>query len=158
MNQKELQEIFDYKDGKLIWNVDWSDKIKKGKIAGSIRKHGYIQIAINKKSYLAHRLIYIYHYNFCPKYIDHINNDPTDNRIENLRECTLRQNMFNKKPYGNHKYKGVYKYANKYKVAIKDNGKVKYLGLYKNETEAALVYNQYAQKIFGEFAYLNKIV
>jgi hypothetical protein len=158
MNQKELQEIFDYKDGKLIWKVDRSDKVKKGKVAGCLRINGYTSIHFNKKTYLAHRLIFIYHYNYIPKFIDHINNNRSDNRIENLRECSMKQNMFNRVKYGNHKYKGVYKIGNKYKVQIMDNGNLKYLGLFNNEDEAALIYNNYAQKLFGEFAYLNKIV
>jgi hypothetical protein len=157
MNQKELQQMFYYQDGNLIWNMDRSDKVKKGKVAGCLKANGYIQIRHNNKSHLVHRLIFTYHYNYIPKFIDHINNNRSDNRIENLRECTMQQNLFNRVKFGNHKYKGVYKDGNKFKVQIMGNGKLNYLGRYTTENEAALVYNNFASKMFGEFAYLNKI-
>lgn len=158
MTLQKLKELFYYQDGNLVWKIDRSDKVKKGKIAGCLRKNGYISIKHDNKTYLAHRLIFLYHYNYLPKFIDHINNNPSDNKIENLRECTVTQNMYNRIKYGNHKYKGVYKVYNKFKVQIMDNGNLKYLGLYNTEDEAALVYNNYAKNIFGEFAYLNKIL
>jgi hypothetical protein len=158
MTHQEIKEKFDYQGGKLIWKIDRSDKVKKGKIAGCLRKDGYISIHHNKQTYTAHRLIFCYFYGYMPKYIDHINGNPSDNRIENLRECTSKQNNFNKKKYGKHKYKGVYKSYNRYKVQIMHNGILLYKGQYKTEEEAAIVYNNTAKELFGEFAYLNKIL
>ena len=157
MTIEQLKELFYYDNGNLIWKIDRSDKVKKGKIAGCLKENGYISIRHNNKTYLAHRLVFLYHNLYLPKFIDHINNNRSDNRIENLRECSIQQNTYNRAKYGNHKYKGVYKDNNKFKVQIMDNGKLKYLGLYKTEEEAAIVYNNYAKQVFGEFAYLNKI-
>ena len=157
MTLEKLKELFYYENGYLIWKIDRSDKVKKGKIAGCLKKNGYISIRYNEKTYLAHRLIYFYHNEYLPKFIDHINNNRSDNKIENLRECTIQQNMQNRVKYGNHKYKGVYKSNKKFKVQIMDNSKLIYLGTYKTEEEAAIVYNNIAKNLYGEFAYINKV-
>ena len=66
-----------------------------GTEAGCINSRGYLQISTNKKIYLAHRLAWLYVYGYMPEnYLDHIDRDPNNNRIENLREvshsCNLR--------------------------------------------------------------------
>jgi hypothetical protein len=158
MGIEELKKIFTYTDGKLIWNIDRSDKVKSGRIAGTLKKNGYIQINYNQKLYLAHRLIFLYHNGYIPKSIDHINGIRNDNRIENLRECNQQQNLFNKRPYGYSKYKGVYKCKNGFKSQIMYNSKLMYLGYYKTEKEAAIAYNKAALELHKDFAYLNTIL
>ena len=63
-------------------------------IKETLRPDGYIQVRLNKKLYLKHQIIAK---QFIPnsenyKCIDHINHIRTDNRIENLRWCSYRQN------------------------------------------------------------------
>ena len=90
---------------------------------------------------------------------DHKNHNTLDNRRSNLRICTNRQNSMNRKsiPNTTSKYKGVCwdKRDKKWKAAIKVNGKVKNLGYFADEEEAALTYNKVATEHFGEFAHLN---
>jgi hypothetical protein len=99
----------------------------------------------------------------CPKdkLVDHINFDTLDNQRSNLRICTESQNQIHsRKPITNKSgYKGVfwYKRDKKWQVQIKFNHEAIYLGYYTNIKKAALVYNQKAIELFGEFAYLNKI-
>lgn len=90
---------------------------------------------------------------------DHINRDPLDNRKSNLRLVTSAQNNQNRSKSKNKGsvYKGVswrirYK---KWKSAIRVNYKLIHLGMYINEWDAALAYNNAAKKYFGEFAVLN---
>lgn len=98
------------------------------------------------------------------KEINHINKNGLDNRRCNLRICTRTENCWNShKIYSRRRnpptsrYKGVSfdKENNKYRVRIKLNGKNIYLGRFRNEKAAALVYNEKAIKLFGEFARLN---
>ena len=68
-----------------------------GVSAGAVRpRDGYIQIAIRRKMYQAHRLAWLYVHGEWPRHqIDHINGNPADNRICNLRDVTQFENMQN---------------------------------------------------------------
>ncbi len=120
----------------------------------------YVQFLKNKKGVYLHRLIM----NFPNRdiEIDHINGNGLDNRKCNLRLCNRAQNSYNsKKRYGNSssKYKGVTlnSVSNKYISRIIYNKKYIYIGLFKNETDAAIAYNKRAKELFGEYARLNKV-
>lgn len=87
--------MFHYRDGMLYW-IDCKNPAFNGKPAGINRADGYRTIFANGKHYLAHRLIYLMHHGSMPKKIDHIDRNPTNNRIENLRAATDKLNAFNK--------------------------------------------------------------
>ena len=77
----------------------------------SINGRGYVQIILNKKNYLKHRLIA---QQFIPNddpvnkdQVDHINHDRTDYHIENMRWCTHSMNCFNKSGKGDIRYEYV---------------------------------------------------
>lgn len=95
-------------------------------------------------------------------YVDHINGNPSDNRVSNLRVCTKHQNNINvtKRAGTSSVYKGViYKHdRGKWQSRITFGGKTIYLGCYLSEEEAALAYNEKAKELFGEFAKLNEIM
>jgi len=89
--------------------------------------------------------------------IDHINRNKLDNRLENLRIITCKENSYNrsKNKSSNNTYKGVYKRGNKFVASItKDNIRKEITG-FETEEEAAKVYDMMAQELFGEFAGLN---
>lgn len=93
--------------------------------------------------------------------VDHINGDGLDNRRKNLRICTQRQNTFNRRKQTNCRsgFKGVYwhKKAKKWASEVRADGTKYYLGLFESPIDAALAYNQAAQKYHGKFARLNKV-
>jgi hypothetical protein len=92
--------------------------------------------------------------------VDHINRDKLDCRRSNLRVATRSQNEANKTKgaRGSSKYKGVTKTANgKWKAEITVAGKRRYLGVFKDEVDAAMAYNNAAAIEYGEFAYLNEL-
>ena len=43
-----------------------------------------------------HRMVWALRYGDCPPFLDHINRDPNDNRIANLRPATARLNLLNR--------------------------------------------------------------
>lgn len=90
LTQECVRSLFDYRDGELYWKVSRGNGMKIGDLAGTVRTDGYRSIQINGKLYLAHRLIFLYHYGYIPKEIDHIDSNPSNNNISNLREsrCT----------------------------------------------------------------------
>lgn len=148
IEQDELKELFEYRDGKLL---------KKGKKTGWVENHGYHRTTIKGKKYLTHRLVYMYHHGECPKELDHINGDKLDNRIENLRPASRQQNMVNTKTRSESGYKGVYKQWNKWAVQLRVEGKTKWFGSYYCIKEAAKRYNEVALKYHGKYAQLNQI-
>lgn len=91
--------------------------------------------------------------------VDHVNGNGLDNRRSNLRPATNSQNAMNRrKPRGTlSKFKGVTwnRSANKWHAQIKLNGKLKYLGVFSIETDAAKAYDGAASDLFGSFARLN---
>ena len=86
---------YNQETGVFTWIVSRAG-VKKGKIAGSCNRAGYIQIRICGASYYAHRLAWLYvNGEFPADQIDHINRDKSDNRIENLRAVTTHENHKN---------------------------------------------------------------
>ena len=146
MNQEYLKSLFDYKDGQLIWKVSTGKRAKVGNIAGSLGNSGYFQISINKKLYLSHRLIYIWHYGNIESHIhiDHINRIRNDNNIENLRLVTCQENNFNR---GMVKGYDFHKKTNKFRAQIEINNKKINLGMFNTKEEAREAYLKAKQEI-----------
>lgn len=86
---------------------------KVGKRLGSGRcdTKGYVHVRFEQKTYREHRLIYFYHFGVFLKTLDHINGIRHDNRIENLRQATARENALNRNSHtkSQSQYKCVYK-------------------------------------------------
>lgn len=80
--------------------------------------------------------------------VDHINGDKLDNRKENLRIVTLRQNNQNRKEFRNQtkssRFLGVFwdKNLGKWRAAITINRKMIHLGVFVNEETASLAYKK----------------
>ena len=91
--------------------------------------------------------------------IDHINRNKLDNRFENLRVITARENSYNrtKSISSNNKYKGVIKRGNKFVASITKDGNRKEISGFDTEEDAARMYDMMAEELFGEFAGLNFI-
>ena len=128
MNGKETK--------KEIWN-EMTFKIDKGYLTTQIK----INTKYRKIGY--HRLIYKFHH---PDWdildtsknnqIDHINGNPLDNRIENLRCVTNQENGFNRTTA-----KGYTKTrCGNYQSQIMQDGKRIYLGTYNTTEEARDAY------------------
>jgi hypothetical protein len=134
-----LKELFDYKDGHLYWK-------KNNKQAGTPRKEGYIVIELNKTKYYAHRLIWSLLNGEIPnnKHIDHINRDKADNKIENLRLATSRENALNTNRKSNNTgVYGVTKDRCYYKVSFTVNNKSVHVGNFKDLDKAKECAEQY---------------
>ena len=90
--------------------------------------------------------------------VDHANRNRLDNRLSNLRICTHRQNQANSTRKSKSGAKGVdVRSSNRYVAYIRRGGKRIYLGTYHTLVEAARAYDRAAVKMFGEYAYTNKM-
>ena len=156
LTKEYLHTLFDYKDGELLWKVSNNRKIKIGSIAGSFDSAGYKNIKICGKTYKNHRLIYFWHYGYFPKYIDHIDGNPSNNKIHNLREVNQTKNLQNAKLSKNNSsgFKNVYwnKAAKKWQVYCRIEGILKYFGIYDDLKLADLVATEVRNKYFGQYA------
>jgi hypothetical protein len=136
----------------LLYNKDtgiftWTDKAPHkviGKVAGSKQKYGHLVAKIDGVNFPLHRLAWIFMYGVNPvEHIDHINGNPADNRIENLRLATRSLNMQNlKKAKVNNKcgLLGVSPNGDRWKAEIRIDGKKTYLGTFDTAEEAHNIY------------------
>lgn len=144
-----LKKTFYYEDGHLY-------RVKTGKRAGCVRKDGYVQIRFKYKFYLAHRLIYSFHFKDVPNVIDHVDGNPSNNKIENLRPATMTQNGYNAKKWNNNTSgtKGVsfIRKRNKWRVRLIVNGIEMNFGCFEDLELAQLVAIEAREKYHGIYA------
>lgn len=164
ITQEQLKQILNYdpETGIFTWKISPRRAVHPGTVAGSENGHGYRQIFYRGKTYLSHRLAWLYvHGSLPPSDIDHVDGNGLNNAITNLRLCTKTQNMGNRKPNKNNTsgYKGVSwdKRKKKFRAQIRQSGKCKFLGYFDTIEQAAEAYNQAAVVYFGSFANLNHL-
>lgn len=114
-----------------------------GRPAGSFDADGYVQFAYRGKKYKAHRVAWVYVHGHLPDdtEIDHRNHDRADNRIDNLRLATRKQNSENTRSRRAGHFRGVSWWTtprgNSYWVArIKHHGTAKTLGYFHTIVDA----------------------
>jgi hypothetical protein len=112
----------------------------RGKVSKNKCSEGYLRIRFDydKKQYSikAHRFIWFCYYNTIPETIDHIDRDRANNKIINLRACTIQENCFNTDAKG-YIYR---KSRNKFHATIMIDGKSKHVGMFDNEDDAHKAY------------------
>lgn len=166
ITQSELQRIatYDADAGVLRWAVS-RGKMRPGDRMGTVNAGGYRKIRINDKQYLEHRLVWLWHHGHFPRILDHIDRDPLNNRIENLRLCDESQNAANSGPpiHNTSGYRGVcYDSAKgnwKVRISLVVNGERvrQYVGSFATADEAAIHYNLRMREWFGDYALLNHV-
>ena len=156
ITQQLVKELFEYCDGVLYWKVRPAYHIKIGNKAGTIASIGYWQTSINKKKYNNHRLIFLMFYGYLPAEIDHIDNNPLNNRIENLREATRFENNYNTRTRADNtsSIKGVNwdKARQKWRVQLCVEGKKRYFGCYHDIKVAKFIVETMRHKYHKDFA------
>jgi hypothetical protein len=94
--------------------------------------------------------------------IDHVNNDPTDSRLENLRLATQAGVTRNSGMRKNNTsgYKGVHfvRGLGNYHAGITVERRRLHLGGYQSSREAAIAYDKAAIRLHGEFARTNAMM
>jgi hypothetical protein len=161
-----MRECFNYVDGLLIWKerpkshfVDaWRQKIfnsrQAGKTAGS-QHDGYWSVTFSGARVGNHRIVFLLHHGFLPEEVDHIDGNPGNNKIENLRAATHSQNLKNMKHSiaNTSGRKGVYlnKKTGRWRASIRVSGKLKHLGLFKEYSDAVATRAAAEKEHYGEF-------
>lgn len=129
------------------WNIRYA-----GKPAGSKSGH-YTLIIMRPYQFYAHQAVWAMHTGeWPPEEIDHINRDPYDNRLSNLRLATRRQNKFNISRQKRRALpKGVKQVGQRYRARYCGGGREIALGSYATPEEAHAAYCEYVSKLHGEF-------
>jgi hypothetical protein len=123
-----------------------------------IHPNGYFQLYLWKegirKKYDAHQLVAMAFLGHIPnginKVVDHINENGFDNRVENLRIVSHRENISICSSFKKNGLPTGVQYRtdrDKYQSAIMINGKLKYLGIFKTIKEASEAYKKALKEI-----------
>ena len=140
--------LYDPETGVFRWINGHRGPVRAGDVAGS-RVNGYWRIKIDQVTYLAHRLAWaVAHSEMPSKEIDHINGDPLENRLSNLRLASRAQNCSNVRGVGV-RYEPS---RRKWLARICVNCKEINLGRYDKEQDALAAYQSAKIKHRGEYA------
>lgn len=149
-----FRKLFDYREGRLFWKVGRYTGSEAGCIHPSSRcviNHG------RSVRLFRHIVIFMMHHDYKPEMVDHIDRNPLNDVIENLRASDRSQNARNAKYSNKTGYKGIAREKNtgKWRAFIYFGKKSKYLGLFETQELAARAHDKAAREAFGECAYQN---
>lgn len=142
----KLREIlfYDAASGEFTRLVKTAPVVSIGDIAGSIKPDGRCYISAGGRLHLAHRLAWLYVHGCWPHGdIDHIDGNPSNNRLSNLRDVPHAVNQQNRRqPMKNNQAKilGVWRHKDQWRAAVQVAGKRHYAGLFDTSEEAHAAY------------------
>lgn len=143
LTHQRLLEVLNYNEvtGEFVWKVRIGVRAAPGSLAGNVGGGGYRRIWIDKELHPEHRLAWFYVNGDWPAdQLDHINGNPADNRIANLRDASYYDNGQNRKLSKNNSsgIKGVslHKGTGKWQAYITLKRRTHYLGLFENLSDA----------------------
>jgi len=118
---------------------------RKDKVSGTVKSDGHMEISIFYRRHPVHRLAWVIATGEWPKgVIDHINGNPSDNRLCNLRDVSHAENIQNQRQANRANkssgYLGVTSSRGRWEARIMTNGKNIYLGRFDTPEEAHQVY------------------
>lgn len=156
LTQKRVAELF-YLDGSDLKNrIDRAKrKAKKDEIAGSLSSEGYRAVWIDGNRYQAHRVVFFLVHGYMPSQVDHIDCNPMNNSIDNLRAADSSGNNRNKKKSSKNSsgFKGVTwnKHNKRWAAKIGVDGATINLGMFTTPEAAHEAYKSASSLHHGNF-------
>ena len=134
---------YDATSGRFTWLVNKKGRsARAGAEAGCTRSDGYVSITINAERHYAHRLAWMFAVGQIPDdmEIDHIDHNPSNNRIQNLRLVTRSGNRKNRSRDSRNKsgINGVHwaPHAKAWRVQVRSERKTRHIGYFKSLSDA----------------------
>lgn len=154
-----VRQLLDYDQatGVFRWRVQRGGRAAPGTVAGTPDDRGATIIRIGKRHFKAHRLAWLHVHGEWPSLdVDHIDGNPANNAISNLRLATMAQNLANAKRRKDNivGLKGVSPRCDgkAFRARIAIGGRQLHLGSFPTAEEAHAAYMAAAERLFGEFA------
>ncbi len=154
-SKEVLEQLLDYEPdtGRLYWKPrpasmfaseqasrTWNTRYAGKEAFTSLDRKGYVQAGIFNKVYRAHRVIWALVHGDADGHIDHINGNRSDNRLDNLRLVSRKENQRNQKLHSDNTsgVNGVSwkKNRGKWQAYCHIDRKYIHLGLFDTKTEA----------------------
>jgi len=119
----------------------------------TLSETGYYRVDIRRKTLFVHNVITLCYLGMKPEgyQTDHINNNPLDNRLQNLQYLTRLDDLRKRLMMKGKPIKGYLKEGNKYKATIAHLGTKIHLGMFEKEEDARRAY------VDAKFKYHNVI-
>lgn len=142
LSAERARELLSYnpETGDLRWRVAAAKKVYPGKLAGTAPGKGYRRIRIDKVLYCAHRIAWLIGTGNWPKeQVDHIDGNPSNNRLANLRDVSPRVNQQNRRRaevVSTTGFLGVFPSRDKFVSRIRIEGVPTNLGTFNTPEEA----------------------
>lgn len=140
LDYMKYRDKYEYRDGVLVF----ASGAFKGRVAGRMDRKGYRRLIFSGMNFSHAKMVWVIHNGEIPEglEIDHIDRDPSNDAIENLRLVTRRQNCLNsiRKPTPHNPIPGVFYFEERGRppwiAQISINGKRTRLGRFNTQQEA----------------------
>jgi hypothetical protein len=153
-----VPDVWEHRDGALYWRI----KCGRGptvrhvgdKVVVKGDPLGYQHVTWQRKHYAIHRIVFFLINGWLPDCVDHIDGNPSNNSIANLRAATRLQNQHNRRANSKSKtgIKNVTPHQGKWMVRFSIGGKTKHIGCFADIELAEFVAREVRSLLHGEFA------
>jgi hypothetical protein len=153
-----VHDVWAYSEGKLYWRIKagrgTSVRRPGDEVAPAPDQHGYQFVTWRRKHYAVHRVVFLLVHGWLPRFVDHIDGNPGNNLVANLRPATHLQNMRNAKTRKDNTsgVKNVTPHQGRWSVRFSIDRKTRHFGCFDTIEEAREVAARVRADLHGEFA------
>lgn len=155
---RHIFDVWEYRDGHLYWITHAGRGVsvrRPGDIVSVVPDSlGYCYVSWQRKHYAVHRVVFLLVNGWLPECIDHIDGNPTNNNVRNLRPATRLQNQHNRRINARSKSgaKNIVQHQGKWCIRFSVNRKTLHFGCYDDIETAKARAAEIRAELHKEFA------